>query len=141
MIDKLIKEKSCGGVVFYKDDKGILFLIEKMNRGHYSMPKGHVEKAETELDTALREIKEETGLDACYLPGFRHKITYSPEKGHIKDVFFFVFRVWNKNAIPQEKEVSEIYFLPYKNAYDLLTYPDDKNTLEFAYEFIKNFAF
>ena len=141
IVDKIIKEKSCGGVVFLKKDKGIQYLVEKMGYGHFSMPKGHIEKDETKIDTALREIKEETGLNVCYVPGFRHKITYSPQVGHTKDVFFFAFRTWSDKVTPQKGEVEEIYFLPYEQAYEKLTFDTDKETLQFANEFIKNFAF
>ena len=59
----MIKEKSCGAIT-YKIENGIFyFLIEKMNKGHFSLPKGHVEKGESEVETAYREIKEETILD------------------------------------------------------------------------------
>ena len=57
------KEKSCGAVVYKIINNQIFFLIEKMQRGHFSIPKGHVENNETEIETALREIKEETNLD------------------------------------------------------------------------------
>ena len=60
----MIKEKSCGAVVYKKEEEKIYFLIEEMKAGHYSIPKGHVENNETEIETALREIKEETNLDS-----------------------------------------------------------------------------
>ena len=47
------REKSCGAVIFKKSEDGkILYLIEKMGLGHNSMCKGHVEKDETEHQTA-----------------------------------------------------------------------------------------
>ena len=51
-------EQSYGAVVF----KGNKILIEHMVQGHISIPKGHVEGDETPSQTAIREIKEETGL-------------------------------------------------------------------------------
>ena len=44
-------------------DQQPLFLLIQQKAGHYGFPKGHVEKNETEVETAIREIKEETGLE------------------------------------------------------------------------------
>lgn len=75
------KEKSCGAVVFRREGERVLFLLEHMVQGHISLPKGHVESGETEAETALREIREETGLEAVLDTSFRHVITYSPAPG------------------------------------------------------------
>ena len=86
----MAKEKSCGAVV-YKIDNGIIyFLIEKMKKGHFSLPKGHVENNETEIETALRETLEETGIKARVVGDFRKVITYKPRKNAIKDVVYFI---------------------------------------------------
>lgn len=53
------KEKSAGAVII--NDKKVLLL--HYSSGHWDFPKGHIEKGETELETAKREVKEETGLD------------------------------------------------------------------------------
>ena len=86
----MAKEKSCGAVV-YKIENGIIyFLIEKMNKGHFSLPKGHVENNETEIETALREIKEETNLYVTIDDSFAETISYKVDNGNIKDVTFFI---------------------------------------------------
>ena len=53
-------EKSCGCIVF--NEKKQILLVHQ-NAGHWGMPKGHVENDETEIQTAKREVKEETNLD------------------------------------------------------------------------------
>ena len=55
-------EKSCGAVIFDSRKKDARVLIIRQLAGHYCFVKGHIEPNETEADTALREIKEETGL-------------------------------------------------------------------------------
>ena len=56
-------EKSCGAIVLSPDNTNRkVLLIKHENGGHWAFPKGHVEEGETEVETALREIKEETGL-------------------------------------------------------------------------------
>ena len=59
----MIKEKSCGAITYKIVDGIYYFLIEKMNRGHFSLPKGHVEENETIDECVIREVKEETNLD------------------------------------------------------------------------------
>ena len=86
----MIKEKSCGAVIFKIIDNQIYFLVEHMKKGHYALTKGHVENNETEVQTAIREIKEETNLDVIIDTNFREVITYSPYEGCIKDVVFFI---------------------------------------------------
>ena len=65
------QEKSCGAVIFYEAAGRRSYLIEKMRQGHLSLCKGHVEGRETERETALREIREETALSVELLDGFR----------------------------------------------------------------------
>ena len=128
----MIKEKSCGGIIYKQDENKLLFLVVVHNKGHASFPKGHVEKDETEEETAIREIKEETNIDVEIDSGFRTVSTYSPKPGVIKDVVFFVGKALNSNPIPQETEIKEILFLDYNDAYSKLSYEKDKIILKKA---------
>ena len=57
-------EKSCGAIIFYRNRRNTKILLVKNNNGRYwSFPKGHIEQGENEEETAIREIKEETGLE------------------------------------------------------------------------------
>ena len=57
------KEKSCGAVVFRKSASKLEFIAVKSKaNGHWGFPKGHVETGESEAETAIREVFEETGL-------------------------------------------------------------------------------
>ena len=84
------KEKSCGAVVIKKENDGIKFLIIRQHDDCWHFPKGHVEEGETEEETAIREIKEETNIDVEIDNGFRKVITYSPKAGVMKDVVVFI---------------------------------------------------
>ena len=131
------KEKSCGAVV-YKTEAGTrLFLAEHMALGHTSLPKGHVEKGETEEETAIREIKEETNLDVTLDTRFRHVISYLPYPGVRKDVVFFVAKATSGSMINQECEVSSLEWLPYEEAYTAMTYDTDKETLAEAKKYLE----
>ena len=60
----MAQEKSCGAVVFKRQKDGTSkYLVLHYGAGHWDFPKGKQEKNENEEQTALREIKEETGID------------------------------------------------------------------------------
>ena len=125
------KEKSCGVVVF--DNNKVLLVLH--NNGHWGMPKGHVEENETEEETAIREVLEETNVNTKIIPGFRKVITYSPRENTMKDVVYFIGEPTNTDTKPQEVEVSESKFINVEEAKDLITYKEDKSVFEDAVKF------
>ena len=103
------QEKSCGAVIFRKHHGNTeLLLIKHTNGGHWSFPKGHVEPGETEAQTALREVREETGLEVQIDTSFREVVSYSPRKDTIKNVVYFLAWVKSKEIHPQPEEVSQV---------------------------------
>ena len=70
----MTSEKSCGAAVFTKDNGIVNYVIVESNDGVFGFPKGHTEAGESEHETALREIFEETGLKLKIIDGFREKI-------------------------------------------------------------------
>lgn len=115
-------EKSCGAVIFDNDK----VLVLKQVQGHWGFPKGHVENNETEIETAIREIKEETNLDVEINEKFRYVETYSPKENVTKDVVFFVAKKIGGDVKPQEEEVSEIKWVSPKEALELVSYESSK---------------
>jgi bis(5'-nucleosidyl)-tetraphosphatase len=125
------KEKSCGAVVYRKGDSGLeILLIKHKNGGHWAFPKGHVEKKETETETALREIREETGLKVKLDTGFREMVTYSPKPNVMKDVIYFAAKAKEDDARPQPEEVLEICWKAPEEALELVTYATDREILQ-----------
>ena len=57
----MLKEKSCGAVIFHKKEELIRYLLLNYAAGHWDFVKGNVEPNETEKETVVRELKEETG--------------------------------------------------------------------------------
>lgn len=123
----MIKEKSCGAVIINENK----VLLVKQNLGHISFPKGHVEARETEEETAFREVLEETGLEVEIDSSIKKTITYSPKENVIKDVVYFKAKVKNGVIKPQIEEISEVIWSNINDAFNLITYKDDKEVLKF----------
>ena len=123
----LKREKSCGALVFRQlDDKTELLLLKHKNGGHWSFPKGHVEGEETEVQTALREVKEETGLDIQLQEGYKEKVHYVPKLNVKKEVVYFLGRADGQEPVPQEEEISETRWVDILSADHFVTYQNDK---------------
>ena len=134
----MLHEKSCGAIVYrkYHGNTEIL-LIKHINSGHWSFPKGHVEDGETEVETAMREIKEETDIDVIIDPTFRETVTYSPKKDTMKVVVYFLARARNVDYHPQEDEIAEVRWVDISYASNILSYENDKTIVTKAKSAIK----
>ena len=115
-------EKSCGAIVI--DDNKVLVI--KHRAGHVGFPKGHVEDGETEVETAIREVKEETGIDIEVDTNYRYTTNYSPKEGVSKEVIFFLGKVIGGKIKPQYTEVDEVSFIPMDRVLDKLDFDDMK---------------
>ena len=102
-------EKSCGAIVYRRFHGNTeILLIRHIKSGYWSFPKGHVENGETEVETATREIKEETNIDVLIDSGFRETVSFSPRRDTSKTVVYFVAKALNNDTKPQLEEISEI---------------------------------
>ena len=120
--------------------EGREYLLLHYPGGHFDFPKGHVEKDETERETALRELKEETGIEKItWIEGYREKIHYiyrRTENLMSKDVIFFLARTRQKK-IKLSFEHKGSVWLPYKEAHEKLTFKTAKDLLKKAEKFLK----
>ena len=134
----LNKEKSCGAVVFTRRSGEILFVIVQEASGAYSFPKGHVEGDETEMQTAAREIREETGLRPVFLPGFRETDEFDPAEkpGTHKQVVYFLAEYGGVPLIPRQGEIRDILLLPCPEAMRRLRYEGTRRILAAADAFL-----
>ena len=69
--------KSCGVIVFRREPETSFLLMEHPHR--LDLPKGHVDPGESELECALRELEEETGITSADVeidPDFRFVLEY-----------------------------------------------------------------
>ena len=105
-------EKSCGAVIFRKNKNDVKLLLVKNHNGrHWSFPKGHIEENETEEETAIREIKEETNLDVKIMDNFREVSSYCPFGKIRKEVVFFLARTISDNIKLQESEIDSFLWV------------------------------
>lgn len=133
-------EKSCGLIVFYRDDDGLNYLLLHYPEGHWDLPKGHVEVDEGEKETALRELYEETGIkNVKFIEDFREKIHYffkSEDELISKTVVFFLAEAKEK-AIELSHEHKNFTWLEYEKAHEKLTFKNVKDLLKKAQNFVK----
>jgi tRNA nucleotidyltransferase (CCA-adding enzyme) len=132
-------EKSCGAVVFTKENGALRYVIVRSKQGVYGFPKGHVEGQESELQTALREVLEETGLTVLPIQGFREETAYSFSCGEEvakKQVVFFLAEYSEQMPKPQESEIDSILLMDYETALAVLPYDDTKAILTKAHAYL-----
>lgn len=120
-------EKSCGAVIYRINNGNVEYLLvlnkKKNAKGHWGFPKGHREGDENEYETAVREIKEETGLSVVFSGGARVVSTYSPKDGVTKDAVYFMATVSNDAEITlQKSELAEFRWCSRAEAEKLLTF-------------------
>jgi bis(5'-nucleosidyl)-tetraphosphatase len=80
------KEVSCGTIII-KDNK---VLLIKSLKDEYGFPKGHMENEETEIETAIRETKEETNINVKIINNKRYVINYIVKNNIHKDVIYYL---------------------------------------------------
>ena len=135
----MIKEKSCGALVFRRDEsdgKLYIALIRHVHGRFFSFPKGHVEKGESEKMTAEREVFEETGIHIRIVEKFRETVHYSPKAGVKKTVVYFVAVTDKLDTVAQENEIAEVEWVSEDRAVSLLAHANDKRVLSLAIEYM-----
>ena len=136
-------EKSCGIVLFHSDDFLIIQHSAKSNgsEGHWDFPKGHIEDNETELETASRELQEETGIgDFTLIDNFKYTISYNFRKKNqlvSKEVVFFLAES-STRQVQLSSEHQNYAWLDFNSAYDRLTYSSAKEVIVKAKTFLEN---
>ena len=102
-------EKSCGCIIV-KD--GMVLLIgarDDNGRLFWSFPKGHQEEGETDVETALRETKEEVGLDVKVIDEKPIKTGHLVHNGTVfKNIYLFVAKPLDEKIKIQEDEVERV---------------------------------
>ena len=132
----MIKATSCGGVVIFR---GKILVLYKNIRNKYEgwvLPKGTVEAGEEYKETALREVREESGVSAAVIKYIgKSQYTFSaPEDIVEKDVHWYLMMADSYYSKPQREEYfQDSGYYKYIEAYHLLKFSNEKQILERAY--------
>jgi bis(5'-nucleosidyl)-tetraphosphatase len=135
----LFREKSCGAVVSLKNSE-VNYLLLRYGAGHWDFVKGNVEPNESEKDTVIRELREETGIvDARFIDDFREKIEYFYRRQGAtihKEVIFFLIETHTEKVKLSYEHVGYTW-LNYQRAMEKLTFKNAKDVLQKAHELLK----
>lgn len=120
---ELKKETSCGCIIT-KNNK-VLLVYEK--RGNFwGFPKGHMEEGETEIETALREVKEEVGIDVKINPEKRYAINYIIGNEIDKTTVLYLATPITEDVVMQEAEIENFKWCSYEEALETLKFDNLK---------------
>ena len=132
----MIEATSCGGVVIYRGKILVLYKRYKNKYEGWVLPKGTVEMGETHEETAIREVKEESGADAVirrYVGTTHYNFSTSTEIVN-KKVLWYLMSSESYYSKPQREEYFEDSgYYKYNEAFHLLRFPNEKQILEKAY--------
>ncbi len=136
-----IRVTSAGGVVYRWDkDKPLFLLLGSNKRGVRCLPKGLIEIDEDEVITAMREVREETGVSRVKIKGKIGSIKYQfgfRSKTYDKTVHFFLFETDQADTrVGSEHDFME--WLPYDQALETMSYPNEKEMLTKAWSMIQS---
>ena len=128
-------EKSCGALVVRREqDQYYILMIRHKAGGNRSFPKGHVEEGETEYETALREVREETSSRIAIVSDFRATVNYRPSPGVMKEVVYFLAFTTSADIKARAGEIAEVEWVPLEKAEEYLAHDNDKTVFRAAME-------
>lgn len=135
----MLEERSAGAVVFRASNGVRVYLLLKYPSGHWEFPKGNIEPGESPIETALREVKEETGLDVKFIDGFERRITYYYRRdGQLvkKEVTFFLAEA-PEGDVRISWEHQGYKWARYGEAMNDIEFENSRKVLEDAEEFLR----
>lgn len=139
----MIEVVSAGGVVYHE---GFILMLQKKN-GDWVLPKGRIEKGETLEDTALREVKEETNVDATILnyigaTNYEFSNYWTHYEQVNKTVSWYIMKADSLDLIPLEKEgFVNAEFHSFEKACKLAKYNDERTIIERAFVLIDKYNY
>ena len=134
------EEVSAGGVVYRIDDGRPLFLLIRDSYANWGFPKGHLERGEAPETAAVREVTEETGLEAIESRGVIETIDwYFRFRGRLihKVCHFYLMESASDRTSPQTAEgITECQWVPYDEATRMISYANARQVLKRAQEIV-----
>ncbi|MDM8219240.1 bis(5'-nucleosyl)-tetraphosphatase [Limosilactobacillus mucosae] len=126
-------ETTAGAAVYRKNAQGIEYLLlQSTNKGNFwGFPKGHVEGNETLLETAQREIREETSLVLPIDTSFSVYTEYDLPNGNRKHMTLYTAELPEDEDLHlQAEEIKNAGWFDYQDARQRLTYDNLKELLD-----------
>ncbi|MFA5270576.1 MAG: NUDIX domain-containing protein [Patescibacteria group bacterium] len=137
-----MEQRSFGVVPIYREGNQIKFLLVRHNVGHWSFPKGHPEGDETEIESALRELLEETSISEVKLvPEWSATENYQ-FRGHgtegiiHKTVKYFLGWVGDPTVKILEEELRDYRWVTPEEARKLISFPAAQQVLDQALTYL-----
>lgn len=119
------KSTIAGGVVINEYDE---VIVVNQRGGSWSLPKGHIENNETELEAAIREIYEESGVKNLELiktlGSYERYGLY--DQSSLKTRTIFLFKTVKQNLNPIDSDNPEALWVHKDKVSEMLTHPKDK---------------
>ncbi len=131
---------SAGFFLFRVKDGVAEYLLLQYPHGHWELPKGKIERGESKQEAAMRELKEETSLDADLLPGYEEQLEYFfKHDGELikKTVYFFVGEALSETVTLSDEHI-DYTWLSFHQALDRLTFENAKKLLAKAHMFLEH---
>ena len=114
-----------------------ILLIKHVRSGCWSFPKGHMEQGEDEIQTAIREIKEETNIDVSIDDAsFREVVVFNPRRDITQEVVYFLARAVSFECERQEEEISDVRWVEIGQTSAFLSYDNDRLLINKAKAFL-----
>jgi 8-oxo-dGTP pyrophosphatase MutT (NUDIX family) len=134
-------ETSAGGVVVrLRDDDGFDVALIRTHEGRWQLPKGWIEEGEAPEQTAVREVREEAGVDAevvgpLGMIKYVYTSTYDPEPARVrKTVQVFLLRYLRGSTDDHDDEVTEARWVEIEEAERMLSFRDERRMMGLARE-------
>jgi 8-oxo-dGTP pyrophosphatase MutT (NUDIX family) len=134
------RETSAGGVVYRLHAGHAVFLLIRDSYQNWGFPKGHLESGERAEDAAVREVREETGIDNLALRGQIETIDwYFRFRGQLihKVCHFYLMETTQASTNPQQAEgITACRWVSYDDARAAISYANARKVLARAHEMI-----
>jgi 8-oxo-dGTP pyrophosphatase MutT (NUDIX family) len=139
-----VPQVSAGAVAYRKSNDMIEFALIRTREDRWQLPKGIVDKGETSEETAIREVREETGIDTRLLEKL-DTIEYwyfANVKGkrirYHKLVHFYLAEYISGEVSDHDHEVIDAEWVSAEKALRKLSFKSERDVAQKAFDIVRN---